>query len=160
MIIKEKIDRLIYECDKHIFRIKEALEDLEIFMPLNEKKYISLDKNEVRALDQFLFRFAKLQDAVGRKLFKQILILKEDDRLLIENLPFIDILNRLEKLDILEVKTWQILRDSRNELSHNYDDEPKEMAVAINKIYREKDKLIKIYENLKSYYQKLGVNYG
>ena len=70
-------------------------------------------------------------------------------------MPFLDILNRLEKVGVLEVVNWRVLRDSRNELAHNYDDEPQEMAEAINKIYREKDKLIEIYHNLKAYRQKI-----
>ncbi len=151
-ILKKKIEKTIYECDKHILRINEAVEDLEKFMPLDEKRYISLNRREVQALDQFLFRFSKLQDAVGRKLFKQLLILKEDDTLFVEHLSFIDILNRLEKLNILEVKTWQRLRDIRNELAHNYDDNPEEMAEVINKIYRQRDNLIEIYNNAKNYY--------
>lgn len=154
-IIKEKIARIIYESDKHILRIGEAVEDLILFMPLDKERYISLDKHQVQALDQFLFRFAKLQDVIGRKLFKSLLILQENDSLLIENMPFIDILNRLEKLNILEVKSWARLRDIRNELAHNYDDEPKEMAEAINLIYQERDSLIEIYNRAKSYYYKL-----
>ena len=122
---------------------------------MNREKYISLTKDEVQALDQFLFRFSKLQDAVGQKLFKQILILHEDDNLLVENMPFLDILNRLERVGVLEVESWRRLRDSRNELAHNYDDEPQEMAEAINKIYIEKDKLVEIYFRLKDFYNKM-----
>jgi len=154
-IINEKIDRIIYECDRHLLRIDEAMEDLVEFMPLDAERYISLTKDEVQALDQFLFRFSKLQDAVGQKLFKQILILHEDDNLLVENMPFLDILNRLERVGVLEVESWRRLRDSRNELAHNYDDEPQEMAEAINKIYKEKDKLVEIYFRLKDFYNKM-----
>jgi len=154
-IVKERVDRIIYECDRHLLRIDEAIEDLVEFMPLDKRKYISLNRDEVQALDQFLFRFSKLQDAVGQKLFKQILILHEDDNLLVENMPFLDILNRLEKVGVLEVESWRRLRDSRNELAHNYDDEPNEMAEAINKVYREKDKLVEIYFRLKDFYKKM-----
>ena len=154
-IVKERVDRIMYECDRHLLRIDEAMEDLVEFMPLDKKKYIALNRDEVQALDQFLFRFSKLQDAVGQKLFKQILILHEDDNLLVENMPFLDILNRLEKVGVLEVDSWRRLRDSRNEFAHNYDDEPQEMAEAINKIYREKDKLVEIYFRLKDFYNKM-----
>jgi len=154
-IVKERVDRIIYECDRHLLRIDEAIEDLVEFMPLDKRKYISLNRDEVQALDQFLIRFSKLQDAVGQKLFKQILILHEDDNLLVENMPFLDILNRLEKVGVLEVESWRRLRDSRNELAHNYDDEPNEMAEAINKVYREKDKLVEIYFRLKDFYKKM-----
>ena len=154
-ILKEKIERILYECDKHVLRISQAVEDLKSIMPLNKQSYVDLDKDAIQALDQFLFRFAKLQDAIGRKLFKQILILKEDDALLINNMTFIDILNSLEKLDIVKTKVWQRLRDIRNELAYNYDDEPQEMAEVINKIYEEKETLIDIYAHAKAYYEKI-----
>jgi hypothetical protein len=60
-IIRERIEKILYECDRHVLRIGEAVDDLKMFMPLDESKYISLNKNQVQALDQFLFRFAKLQ---------------------------------------------------------------------------------------------------
>ena len=49
---------------------------------------------------------------------------------------------------------WRELRDIRNELAHSYDDEADEMASNINKIYLNKDNLIKIYLNIKYFYKK------
>lgn len=77
----------------------------------------------------------------------------------IESKPFIDILNRMEKLNILSsVEQWRELRNIRNELSHHYDDEPEEMALAINMIYSRKDDLILIYNNIKQYYKGLHIS--
>jgi len=48
----------------------------------------------------------------------------------------------MEKLYLLEdANEWIELRD---ELSHNYEDEPEEMSLVINKLYNKKDILIKI----------------
>ena len=121
-------------------------------MPLNKNKYLNLADNEVEYIDQFLFRFSKLQDAIGEKLFKTILIYLEEK---IENKPFIDILNRLEKLELLDdVAVWKELRDDRNELAHNYDDDPDETSEVINKLYNKRSLLIDIYQQIKSYYLK------
>ncbi|WP_216092598.1 hypothetical protein [Candidatus Marithrix sp. Canyon 246] len=140
---KQRIEKILKECDKHILRISEAVSDIDKFMPLNTSKYQNLTKYQVQALDQFLFRFSKLQDSIGEKLFKALLIVLDEE---VENKPFIDILNRLEKLEILEsVEVWRDLRDIRNELAHNYDDSPEEMAIAINNIYYKKDTLLAIY---------------
>jgi hypothetical protein len=117
---KQRIEKILKECDKHILRISEAVSDIDKFMPLNTSKYQNLTKSQVQALDQFLFRFSKLQDTIGEKLFKALLIFLDEE---VENKPFIDILNRLEKLEILEsVEIWRDLRDIRNELAHNYED--------------------------------------
>ncbi len=153
-ILKEKIERIFKECEKHRLRIEEASCDMQNFMPLDPKRYEILNKDEVQAIDQFLFRFSKLQDAIGRKLFRLILTLKEGDPLFIENMTMKDILNYLEKIGIIEAKKWQQLRDIRNELAHNYDDDPEEMSAIINKIYSEKEMLFKVLDNLQEYFKR------
>ena len=150
-IIIEKLNKIFYECDKHILRIDSATKKMSYFMPLNSDKFINLTEDEIEHIDQFLFRFAKLQDAMGQKLFKTLLLSLNED---IEGKAFIDILHLMEKLYLLEdANQWRELGDDRNELSHNYEDEPEEMSIAINKLYNKKDILIKIYKNIKEYHE-------
>ena len=149
-LINEKLQKIFYECDKHIQRIESASLKIDKVMPLNEKKYIDLSDDEVGYIDQFLFRFAKLQDAMGQKLFKNILLFIDED---IAGKPFIDILNLMEKLSLLQsANIWRELRDNRNELAHNYEDEPELMSETINKLYNKRYILIEIYNNIKNYY--------
>jgi hypothetical protein len=83
----ERLKKIVYECKKHIQRMDSAAMKMASFMLLDQSRYDRLDEDEVEHIDQFLFRFLKLQDAIGQKLFKTILrVLKED----IENKPFID----------------------------------------------------------------------
>lgn len=150
---KEKIQRIINECEKHLLRMNSAYLKMKSYFPLDKEKYVHLSDDEVEHIDQFLFRFAKLQDSVGDKLFKTLLLYLEEK---IENKPFLDILNRLEKLEIIEnASTWIILRNIRNELSHNYDDEPDEMSIAINKVYENKEVLESIFNKTVAYYKGL-----
>jgi len=52
---------------------------------------------------------------------------------------FSGILNRLEKLEIIDNKDdWLELWKIRNDLSHNYDDNPEEMASVLSCIYGKK----------------------
>lgn len=44
------------------------------------------------------------------------------------------------------------LRDIRNELSHQYDDDPEDMSIVLNKIFNEKSHIEAIYTQLKTYY--------
>jgi len=146
-LYQKKLEKIFHECDKHILRITSATKKMSSSMPLDEIKYLNLTDDEVEHIDQFLFRFSKLQDTIGEKLFKTILLFLDED---IENKPFIDILNRLEKLELIEsANIWRELRKDRNDLSHTYDDEPEEMANSINKLYEKKDILILIYQNIK-----------
>ncbi len=71
-IIKEKLEKVFYECDKHILRIANTTNKMSSFMPLSTEKFTNLSEDEIEHIDQFLFRFSKLQDAMGQKLFKKI----------------------------------------------------------------------------------------
>jgi len=149
-IVIEKLEKVFRECDKHIKRLTFASNNMSKFMPLNSIKYQNLSDEEVEHIDQFLFRFAKLQDSMGRKLFKNILLYLGED---VSEEPFIDILNRLEKINLLSsANFWRELRNDRNELAHNYEDNPEEMSESINRLYEKKDKLIEIYYNIKKFY--------
>jgi len=68
-MIKLRIEKLITECDKHVQRMSYAYTKMALFMPLDVSRYQQLSDDEVEHIDQFLFRFAKLQDAMGEKLF-------------------------------------------------------------------------------------------
>ena len=149
-IITEKLEKIFYECDRHILRIKSATNKMSSFMPLDKLRFENLTEDEIEHIDQFLFRFAKLQDTMGQKLFRAILIFLDED---IENKPFIDILNLMEKIGLIDdTNIWKELRDDRNELAHNYEYEVEYMAEAINVLYYKKDIIIDIYTKIKNYY--------
>jgi hypothetical protein len=144
-----KLQKIINECDKHILRMNRAYKKSSSVFPLDSDKYIALSEDEIEHIDQYLFRFSKLQDTIGKRLFKALFLSLEED---FDDLPFIDLLNRLEKLNILESKEqWLELRNIRNTLSHTYDDEPEEMSIAINAIFSKKQRIEKIYSQLIDY---------
>lgn len=149
---QENLEMIFQECDKHIIRIKKASKKIELKMPLTLKVYNKLEDNEVAVIDQFLFRFSKLQDAIGSRLFANILLYLDED---IKNLTMIDKLNRLEQIDLLESKiVWQNLRELRNELSRQYEQDSAESLKFINEIFNTRHQLIAIYTRVKDYYQK------
>lgn len=143
-----KIEKYFKECEKHILRISHAYNEIKNTLPISASGYLELSDEQVQSIDQYLFRFAKLQDTMGDKLFKLILEKYEENT---KNIPFIDVLNKLEKLGFLpNAKEWLVLRKIRNEISHQYDDEPEEMSQAINNILNQKAILLEIYNHLKS----------
>ncbi len=146
-----KMEKLINECDKHLQRISRAYTKMALFMPLDASRYNQLSDDEVADIDQFLFRFSKLQDAMGEKLFVLMLeFLKEENP---KSKPFIDTLNRLEQLGLLKDKnTWLELRKIRNNIAHQYEDEPKQASEALNAIYAVKPTLESIYQIIKTCY--------
>jgi hypothetical protein len=146
-----RIEKVIIECDKHLKRINSAYLKMFVFMPLNASKYEQLTDDEIEHIDQFLFRFAKLQDAIDEKFFILILEFLKEDHIRVK--PFIDILNRLEQLGILEDKNvWLELRKIRNNIAHQYEDEPHPLTEALNAIYAAKPVLENTYISLKAIY--------
>jgi len=144
---KVKLQKYLNECEKHMQRIEEAYTDIQDSIPLTVEKYKNLSKDEVQDIDQYLYRFSKLQDTLGQKIFKLLVDIYEPSY---ETLPFADVLHKLEKLNFLEsAKEWMHLRDVRNKIAHQYDDEPFEMTQALNDILNQKDILKAIFERFK-----------
>lgn len=77
------------------------------------------DYERQRIVDSFLFNCIKLQDKIGGKLFRALLA--EWRELDGDDMPMIDVLNRLEKLSIQpSVAVWDELREVRNAIAHEY----------------------------------------
>jgi len=143
-----KIEKIFQECAKHLQRINEAYSDMSAFMPLTATKYENLSKDDVQAIDQYLFRFAKLQDSMGEKLFRVLVGRFEENT---DKLSFLDIIKKMEKyIDMDIANEWHDLRNIRNQLSHEYEDDAIEMANSINLIYAKKEVIEGIYLAIKA----------
>lgn len=147
---REKLERIFRECDKHAERMNSAYAKASSLLPLNAAKYENLSDDEIEHIDQYLFRFSKLQDAMGKRLFKTLLLFLDED---VDEMPFVDILNLLEKLGLLSsVAEWRRLRSLRNELAHQYDDDPEEMSTALNHLFEQKTVIDSMYRRVKRSY--------
>ena len=121
-IIESKLRSALKECEQHRLRLHAAWEEGVAFKALEDGSVAELTDEQVRTLDQLLFRFAKLQDAIGMRLLPAALKLVQEWQ---DNEPFLDKLNRAEKMGMLpSVEQWQLLRELRNRTAHEYPDEP------------------------------------
>ena len=84
-----------------------AKKRLEEIMPLTVERYNTLDELSISVIDQMIFRFSKLQDTLGDKIFPSILVLSGEK---VKKMTFIDRLNRLEELELLFKDEWMCLR--------------------------------------------------
>jgi hypothetical protein len=101
------------------------------------------DFETIKTIDAFVYRFLKLQDYMGQKLFKNFLTSLGED---CDNLSFVDILDKLEKLNIIpSTDEWIQIRKLRNKLTHEYPDNislvKDEIILAIEKIRNFEDVL-------------------
>lgn len=141
--IENTFKEKFYECNKHVEKINIAKKHLSSIMPLSVKSYLALNDVDMSFIDQLIFRFSKLQDTMGEKIFPSILILSQED---VKKKTFIDILNRLEELEVLNKIRWLSLRETRNEIAHEYSFNTEEVVDGINDIFRASDELIDIYK--------------
>ena len=105
-----------WEADRHLAVLETALQDWRC-SPITEWEELEADHNRLRLLDQLLFRFTKLQDAIGQRLVPATLAVLSEPY---EDWSMIDRLNRLEKLGYLEVDAWLSWRETLNRLAHEY----------------------------------------
>lgn len=114
----ERLTTSLQKCRIHLQRLQYAVSQTERLFPLDRERYQLLTDAQIGNIDQIVFRFTKLQDELGTNTFRYILVyLKED----ILDKPFRDILNKLERLRIIDSSdTWLALRELRNDLAHEY----------------------------------------
>ena len=148
--INERLQREFEVCDKHILRINEALEELSSTLPLTTESYALLSSEQIRCIDQFIFRFSKLQDAMGAKIFRYILEYLDED---VTSLPMRDILNRLEKYKFLpDANEWIYIRELRNEIAHDYPLMENDVVHILNELFSKVNTMYGIYDKLKAVY--------
>ena len=144
-----KLESAVGECDSHLARLDRGYKLLESFFPLSVAILENLDDLRVEQLDQFLFRFAKLQDAMGSRLFPAANSLISGKT---EASPFIDILMSLEKYRIVEdAKLWQEFRELRNNLAHEYPENFEESVVTLNLLYQKWTQFRGIYMGVREF---------
>ena len=150
-----KLINVFKECNENIVHLSFIVKELKNFMPLTIENYDNLTAHDLVFIDAFIFRFIKLQDVIGEKLFRLILInLKENDFNSI-NVPFIDVLNKLEKYRIIDsADEWLNLRSIRNSFTHEYPEDLLKRIDALNKGFNNLYNLYYIYVKIKKYAEK------
>lgn len=131
---KAKVESALAECRAHAERIVSALRSVSDLFPLSAESLESLDENQVAYIDQFIYRFTKLQDAMGMRLLPAVHAFAQSDE---APRPFIEILARLEKLGFLDsMEDWQYFRNLRNNLSHEYPERKEKNVDSLNALHQ------------------------
>ena len=147
--LRDKLTETLAICDLHHERMMFAWENIKKYFPLTEINLSRVTPIELALFDQLIYRFSKLQDIMGSRLFRQLLEALEED---ISGLPFIDILYKLEKLNLLNnAKDWIVLRQIRNTVSHEYPFFKEVQIEELNLLPEEVVRLTVIWLKLKEY---------
>lgn len=149
MTDKDLLKLQIEVCNKNRDRLLAAIDLLQPIFPLTVDRLEKMDTQTLGLLDMMTGRFAKLQDSIGRKIFPLILIILGEER---EGDTFIDRLNRLEKLRVIDrAEQWDVFRDVRNSIAHDYPEHPEYLVEAINKCWEKSHDLIALWERIYQY---------
>lgn len=145
------LDDLLNECDLHLLALQEAMARCP--QPLTVAHFATRNPGLVAALDQFAYRFAKLQDVMSVQLFRKFAldVLREP----VESLPVIDILNLLERYQYLpSTLRWQEIREIRNQITHEYRMDASELIVTIEIAFGMVSEMASIVAALKKQYHR------
>jgi uncharacterized protein YutE (UPF0331/DUF86 family) len=131
----------------HLNRLERTIEEMQNLGDLDNIDFE--DFEIIKLIDTFIFRFMKLQDYMGNKLFKAFLITVGEYT---DDMSFIDILDKLEKLRIINsTEEWLKIRKLRNKLAHEYPDEFEEIKQDIKEALKYVDFLKDAYVKIKNY---------
>lgn len=149
---QDKLNFNIRLAIKHSHRVLYARGKMKSFFPLKTAlEYRNLSDEEVEHIDQLIYRFQKLQDDMGTKLFKSIVAnLGETE---VFNKPILEILNIMKKYGIISENTdWQSMREIRNALAHEYLDDVNNDIELLNYLFKTKGlELIQIFKEVLDY---------
>lgn len=124
------------------------------YFPVRAEIIKKMPKNDLMLFSAYLSHFAILQAMMGNKIFP--LLLKEATNEETENMTFIDMINRLEKLEIVQnTEEWKDMRKIRNRIAHHYPDKFDEMAELFNDVYNMTPKLLDCLNRLNKMVKKL-----
>ena len=151
----DKLKKILYMLEINFKRLDYAYSRIEHLLPFTVDIIKKLDPEQISFIDQYIFRYSKIQDVMGEKLFRIMLEAVEEN---IESLAIIDILNKLERLEVLPDKSeWLYLRKLRNEVSHEYPLVDEEAVVALSSLFNTKGKLSEFYRSCVEYLQKRSI---
>jgi uncharacterized protein with HEPN domain len=141
------------ELEKHRERLVYSKKKIESWNRIDEK--ILQNPEKVETIDSFIFRFSKLQDSMGEKLFPLTLEFLGEE---VRNKPFIDILNRLERLELIEsAQKWKELRELRNILTHTYPWETEIIIDTVKIALKKSEELIRTLDKFKDFLKARGL---
>jgi hypothetical protein len=141
-LARRRLETALWECDRQVEALKGALADWHNEKPAD---WTTIEQSSalVRILDQLLYRFTKLQDAIGSRMIPATLAVLSEP---FEEWPMIDRLNRLERLGYLDTAAWMRWREVRNRLTHEYPDQAEHRAEALRLAVVAADNLLTCYQ--------------
>lgn len=146
----KKLELHLAEAYIHINRLEDVLQTLNNLCPLTIDRLETISSEIKDKLDVLAFRFAKLQDLIGTKIFREYLLFLQYP---VEDKNFLELLKELEKENIVDIDRWSEFRGLRNSISHDYPFEEEEKIEAINYLVQNISYFMDIIEKIKDTFE-------
>ncbi len=142
-MIKDIIEKALL----HQNRLSMALKEIENWDNLDKDIFNNFEK--IKTIDSFIYRFIKLQDVMGEKLFKVFL---DDIGEYKDTMSLVDILDKLERFEIIDdANHWMEYRKLRNQLTHEYPNNEQEVLDGITLAIVASKNIKQILQNISKY---------
>ncbi len=141
------IDEIIAKVELHRTRAKKALDEIKGWGSIDSDVFNDFEK--IKTIDTFIYRFIKLQDMMGDKLFKIFLDEIGEYR---DDMSLLDVLDKLEKFGIVDAsENWMAYRKLRNRLTHEYPDNEDEILEGIEVALKNFTEIELIFQRIVAY---------
>jgi len=148
------INDIIEKIELHKSRAKTALLEIKNWPTLNSDLFEDFEK--IKTIDTFIYRFIKLQDMMGDKLFK---IFLDEIGEYKDNMSLLDVLDKLEKFEIInDSYEWMEYRNLRNKLTHEYPNNEEDIVEGIQLAMSVFEKIEIIFDNIIYYKNRKNLN--
>lgn len=146
---RELLERNLLAAERVADRLRHSIDRLADDFPITGQKLDALDEETIEATDAFIKRFEQLQDAIANRVFRGIAILEQED---VSTLSRRDLALLMEKLGAIpSADEWARLSILRNQLAHEYPDEPDKQAARLSAAYTAAPRLVGIAAGLRDY---------
>jgi len=141
------INDVIAKVNLHKSRALMALNEIKNYDELTTDIFEDFEK--IKTIDTFIYRFIKLQDMMGDKLFRVFLDAIGEYK---DNMSLLDVLDKLEKLGLVDDSMkWMEYRKLRNKLTHEYPNNEDEIIEGIKIAIEVFCEIEIIFDNIISY---------
>lgn len=145
----DKLKEAVKLCIIHSERMLFAWGKINHHFPLSVETYSQLSPEDLSFFDQLIFRFSKMQDSIGGRLFPAILENLGEE---IRGLPYIDRLTKLEELAVISsAGDWMLLRETRNIVTHEYPFNTNDIVEGLNLLNKHSRLLLDFWQQAESY---------
>jgi uncharacterized protein with HEPN domain len=144
------INDILEKINLHKKRAKLALLEIKQWEKLDCDIFENFEK--IKTIDTFIYRFIKLQDIMGEKLFKVFLDEIGEYK---DSMSLLDVLDKLEKFGIIDESIkWMEYRKLRNKLTHEYPNNEQDIIDGIILSIEVFDEIENIIEKIANYRSK------